>query len=112
VEVGYAPESLSGIDYSPDAVKLAQAIAKTRDGGQIQFSVCDFLKDDPPILSEKHGSSHDAWDLLLDKGTFDAIALAERDATGISPATVYPYRVAKLLKPGGHFLITCAFFVR
>jgi hypothetical protein len=48
-----------------------------------------------------------AWDLLLDKGTFDAIALGEKDAAGKSPAAGYPDRVARLLKPGGFFLITC-----
>jgi len=108
VEAGYAPGSLSGIDYSPDAVKLAQSIARTRGGEQVQFSVCDFLEDDPPSL--KHGSGHDAWDLLLDKGTFDAVALGKKDNNGTSPAATYPYHVAKQLKPGGHFLVTSCNF--
>jgi SAM-dependent methyltransferase len=109
MEAGYAPGSLSGIDYSADAVKLAWSIAGTRGGEQVQFNICDFLKDDPPMPPLEHGSGYSTWDVLLDKGTFDAIALGEKDENGTSPAAVYPYRIARLLKPRGHFLITCAF---
>jgi SAM-dependent methyltransferase len=102
-EAGYPPTRLSGIDYSPAAIKLARSIAATRGEG-ITFNTCDFLKEDPPVLScTKEG----AWDLLLDKGTFDAIALGEKDQSGRSPAVNYPVRVQKLLAPGGCFLITC-----
>jgi SAM-dependent methyltransferase len=102
-EAGYATTHLSGIDYSPGAIKLAMSIAATRGEG-ITFNSCDFLKEDPPILSHmKEG----VWDLLLDKGTFDAIALGEKDEKGQSPAVNYPGRIQKLLAPGGCFLITC-----
>lgn len=43
----------------------------------------------------------------LDKGTYDAIALANKDGEGVSPRTLYPDRVRRLLKPGAYFLITC-----
>jgi EEF1A lysine methyltransferase 2 len=102
-EAGYAATHLSGIDYSPGAIKLARSIATTR-GEEITFNYCDFLQEDPPALSHmKEG----VWDLLLDKGTFDAIALGEKDESGRSPAVNYPGRVQKLLAPGGCFLITC-----
>jgi SAM-dependent methyltransferase len=102
-EAGYPATQLSGIDYSPSAIKLARSIAATRGEG-ITFNTCDFLEEDPPILScMKEG----AWDLLLDKGTFDAIALGEKDQSGRSPAVNYPVRVQRLLAPGGYFLITC-----
>lgn len=98
-DAGYDGSLLCGIDYSPDAVNLARAIGAASDtGATITFAECDFLIADPP---------HDRWDLLLDKGTFDAIALAEKDADGKSPAARYPARVARLLKPGASFLITC-----
>jgi EEF1A lysine methyltransferase 2 len=103
LEAGYTATHLSGIDYSPGAVKLARLISATRGEG-ITFNYCDFLKEDPPALSHmKEG----VWDLLLDKGTFDAIALGEKDESGRSPAVHYPGRVQNLLKPGGWFLITC-----
>ncbi|KAJ7030362.1 S-adenosyl-L-methionine-dependent methyltransferase [Mycena alexandri] len=91
-EAGYTANLLCGIDYSADAVRLARAIAETTDtGAAIAFAECDFLTADPPS---------DAWDLLLDKGTYDAIALAEKDAGGASPGCA----------PGASFLITSCNF--
>lgn len=110
LEAGYSPSRLSGIDYSPDALTLASSIAKTRAGGDsITFSACDFLQGEPLLLPHMtQGQSSGVWDLLLDKGTYDAIALGQKDEQGKSPAARYPERVARLLKPGGFFLITCA----
>lgn len=103
LEAGYPASHLSGIDYSVGAVKLASSIASARGVG-IVFNSCDFLTEDPPVVSH---TQHGVWDLLLDKGTFDAIALGEKDEIGRSPAVNYPGRVQKLLAPGGYFLITC-----
>ncbi|KZP25205.1 S-adenosyl-L-methionine-dependent methyltransferase [Athelia psychrophila] len=108
MEAGYPPANLSGIDYSPGSVKLSQSIAATRGGEQILFHICDFLKEEPPLLPSM--TSANTWDLLLDKGTFDAIALMEKGENGVAPVTRYPAKVAKLLKPGGHFLITSCNF--
>jgi SAM-dependent methyltransferase len=104
VEAGFSPNRLQGIDYSPGAVQLAKSIASGR--GQITFALCDVSTDDPPVL--QHMDRLDSWDVILDKGTFDAIALGDKDEHGRSPAADYPQRVARLLKPGGLFLITCA----
>ena len=116
LEAGYAPSSLHGIDYSAGAVRLSQEIAKTKEGGaEIAFSECDFLADDPKPPQGLVGdeTTHaNVWDLLLDKGTYDAIALGEKDEKGNSPAARYPNRVARLLKGGGYFLITCAYAYR
>ncbi|KAF8896427.1 S-adenosyl-L-methionine-dependent methyltransferase [Infundibulicybe gibba] len=99
LDAGYAPTTLSGIDYSPDAVKLAKLISSGRGGEEINFTVCDFLNEDPPAPSPACiDNAQNNWDLLLDKGTFDAIALGEKDVDG------------KLLKPGGYFLITSCNF--
>lgn len=107
---GYQGSRMCGIDYSAGSVKLARSIAATTDGGDsITFAECDFLTTDPPRLPDMPPDLRpDVWDLLLDKGTFDAIALGETDDGGKSPAARYPGRVARLLKPGGSFLITCA----
>ncbi|KAG2018019.1 chaperone, variant 2 [Coprinopsis cinerea AmutBmut pab1-1] len=139
-EAGYGPTLLAGIDYSMGAVKLARGIAvqKTKEGrdeededeageevekesgkagaDQILFDQCDFLEDTPlalPIHSEgaKRERKTGVWDLLLDKGTYDAIALGEKDEQGRSPAVRYPGRVVRLLKPGGIFLITSCNFI-
>ncbi|KAJ7227304.1 S-adenosyl-L-methionine-dependent methyltransferase [Mycena pura] len=112
VDAGYDPSRLCGIDYSDAAVDLARAIAATTDTGESStFAQCDFLTTDPPRLSNMPQEQRpDVWDLILDKGTFDAIALAEKDDEGNSPAARYPARVARLLKPGALFLITSCNF--
>ena len=108
IEEGYAADRLMGIDYSEGAVSLASSIAKMRSCEAISFHWSDFLKEEPPLLSDdQQAVGGGAWDLILDKGTFDAIALMHKDESGNSPADNYPSRVAKLLKPGAYFLITC-----
>ena len=127
-EAGHDPSKISGVEYGPDAVKLAQAIAHTKanpradegededeavpalkDADKITFGVCDFLKDDVVLLEGMvvEEGSVAVWDLELDKGTFDAIALAEKDESGRTPADGYPARIGRVVKPGGFFLITC-----
>lgn len=134
-DAGYAPEKICGIDYSEDAVKLARAIAKARaarpaveeeeadvaeaqaslpDGtARITFNTCDFLQDEVSRLtgmSPEKDPDAAVWDFVLDKGTFDAIALAEKDADGRAPADGYPARIGRVVKPAGYFLITCEHF--
>lgn len=107
LEAGYAASTLHGIDYSAGAVSLSKEIAKTRGGADIIFTECDFLNDDPQTPQTRPQDRTDVWDLLLDKGTYDAIALGEKDEQGNLPTVRYPGRVTRLLKPGGYFLITC-----
>lgn len=108
VDAGYDPKRMAGIDYSLDAVLLAKSVAKSRGAANISFHACDFLHDVPPSLPDADPENRqDIWDVVLDKGTYDAIALGQIDENGRSPAARYPERVAKLLKPGGYFLITC-----
>jgi len=112
LDAGYDPNTLHGIDYSAGAIRLSKSIAQSRRGSAISFSQCDFLNDEPATpknMSEGHRT--DVWDLILDKGTYDAIALGEKDEQGRLPVANYPGRVARLLKPGGLFLITSCNFI-
>ncbi|EIW57544.1 S-adenosyl-L-methionine-dependent methyltransferase [Trametes versicolor FP-101664 SS1] len=133
-DAGYAPHKICGVDYSADAINLAQAIAKARavqpsaedagddeeDAGggpagadKITFATCDFLQDEVARLSGMGAESDSdvaVWDFVLDKGTFDAIALAEKDEAGKAPADGYPARIGRVVKPGGYFLITSCNF--
>ncbi|KAG2154055.1 S-adenosyl-L-methionine-dependent methyltransferase [Suillus clintonianus] len=107
----YPAQRLLGIDYSEGAVQLAQSVAHARNLTAITFSVCDFLQEDPSLLADdQKADQNGAWDLILDKGTYDAIALMEKDDNGRIPVEAYPMRIAKLLNPGGHFLITSCNF--
>ncbi|KAF8263881.1 hypothetical protein EI94DRAFT_1806533 [Lactarius quietus] len=89
--------------------ELARLIAHTRYGEEIAFIVCDFLRDSPPPVPGRPDAS-ELWDLLLDKGTYDAIALGEKDEFGRSPQAAYPAQASKLLKDGGYLLITSCNF--
>ncbi|KAF8529829.1 S-adenosyl-L-methionine-dependent methyltransferase [Gautieria morchelliformis] len=106
---GYDPSRLSGIDYSPGSITLSRQVAKSRGFDGITFRLCDFLSEDLLPISDMQEEGS-VWDLLLDKGTFDAIALAEKDIFGQSPSDIYPARVSRLLRPGGLFLITSCNF--
>ncbi|KAI9440012.1 S-adenosyl-L-methionine-dependent methyltransferase [Lactarius indigo] len=108
-DAGYAASHLTGLDYSPDAVKLARLIAPTRNGEEIAFHLCDFLRESPPFVTGRPDAPG-LWDLLLDKGTYDAIALGEKDELGRSPQAAYPAQASRLLKEGGYFLITSCNF--
>ncbi|EJD49036.1 S-adenosyl-L-methionine-dependent methyltransferase [Auricularia subglabra TFB-10046 SS5] len=108
-DVGYNTRRMLGVDYSEDSVKLARLVAGARNWPEVAFARSDFLADDPPAPHNMEGPLN-AWDLLLDKGTYDAIALAPQGDAGRHPKDVYPERVARLLKPAGLFLITSCNF--
>ncbi|KAG7089479.1 hypothetical protein E1B28_011161 [Marasmius oreades] len=110
LEKNYLAQNLAGIDYSADAVKLSKLVAAAKEADVVTFSACDFLYEDPPHLPHMDPTKTDVWDLLLDKGTYDAIALGNKDEQGHSPAIHYPSRAARLIRPGGFFLITSCNF--
>lgn len=105
-EAGYNPEKMYGIDYSENAISLAKSIAskkETGDATSIQFTVHDSMTEDIP----RDDATSGGWDLILDKGTFDAISLGKKDEGGHAPHRLYPQRLSALMKPSGRFLITC-----
>lgn len=53
------------------------------------------------------GEQIQGWDVVLDKGTFDAISLSEdKDSEGRRLCEGYKARIVKLVKKGGIFLVT------
>lgn len=111
VDAGYPARRLLGIDYSEGAVSLALSIAKARENCEdVHFCCCDILQNHPPSLEDAQLTGSDSWDLVLDKGTLDAIALMPKDSESKSPVSGYPLRVARLLQPGAYFLITSCNF--
>jgi hypothetical protein len=114
------PFHLTGIDYSPLSATLSAQIESARrtsleeDGVdedeeainpvEIEWRTADLLRKD---------FEGEQWDLVLDKGTFDALALSQEEVEesgGRLPSVVYPERVSRLVKKGGFFLITSCNF--
>ncbi|CAH7687272.1 S-adenosyl-L-methionine-dependent methyltransferase, partial [Phakopsora pachyrhizi] len=94
VQGGYGVENLTGIDYSAGSIELTNEI--------------DIIKDEvnPPLLNS-NGKERRGWDLITDKGTFEAICLSNEELEGRKLSEHYPSRISDLLvKPGGIFLIT------
>lgn len=96
--------SMLGVDYSPPSVQLAKKIAAAKQlspGQELQFAVWDIIHDEIP------SSWHDGFDVVLDKGTFDAISLsADRDEHGRRICESYRAKVEKLVKIGGLLVVT------
>lgn len=69
----------------------------------MENGICCESSNNKIIISSPKGIIY----FSLDKGTYDAIALAEKSEDGASLVSRYPPRVSEALKPGGMFLITC-----
>ncbi|KAK4235504.1 protein-lysine N-methyltransferase EFM4 [Achaetomium macrosporum] len=118
---------LLGVDYSDRSVELARRVGVSRgvlrEEGEgerereVEFKVWDVLRgalDDVRATSTsvikqegENGSDAAGWDVVLDKGTFDAVSLSgERDAEGRRICEGYGERVLQLLRTGGIFVVT------
>ncbi|KAL1932460.1 hypothetical protein VTP01DRAFT_8138 [Rhizomucor pusillus] len=86
-------KNLHGIDYSEAAITLAKSVAQQREYGFIKYDTVDLLA----------GTWDAQFDVILDKGTFDAISLNPElpDAR-----QKYVSAVRKIIKPQGLVLIT------
>ena len=108
VERGVA--AVTGSDYSAKSIALARraaAAAAEEDEDSVDLGEVEWVVDDMLATSLAAG----AFDLVHDKGTFDAIALAPDSG----PAkAAYKESVMKLLKPkpDGAFVITSCNFTR
>ncbi|BGP33332.1 Protein-lysine N-methyltransferase efm4 [Rhodotorula toruloides] len=104
--------SLTGIDYSPLSIELANNILAARtssEGNDLASPPPRFFTAD--ILNvaegkEVEGVTGERWDLITDKGTYDAVCLSDELRGGRSLRELYVESVAKLLPKGSLFLIT------
>ncbi|KAK3723469.1 Protein-lysine N-methyltransferase efm4 [Vermiconidia calcicola] len=95
-----------GVDYSDASVQLARGIATQKYGNDIELSAslrfyCWDLLASPP--GDWLGVG---FDVVLDKGTFDAISLMDHEGASRHPCETYLHKVTPLLKPGGFLFIT------
>ncbi|KAG9233599.1 methyltransferase domain-containing protein [Amylocarpus encephaloides] len=98
-----------GVDYSEKSVEFAKRIAEghglgTRD---VEFKWWDIVSQIPTAASILGEEQESGFDVVLDKGTFDAISLSEeKDAQGRRICEGYKEKVVPLIRPGGIFLVT------
>ncbi|SCU79993.1 LAFA_0B06898g1_1 [Lachancea sp. 'fantastica'] len=93
-----------GVDYSTKSVEFAKEILQTQyqDSANFEFAAADIF--DPKWQPSK-------FDIVLDKGTLDAIALSGLKAdNGDSIVQSYPAVVEKLMEKESIFLITSCNF--
>jgi len=88
-----------GVDYSPASIQLCHKRLQALQNedvciDNIAFEVWDALNDAP--LGEWEGG----FDVVLDKGTFDAVSLSEEGCQG------YRERVEPLVSEGGWLVVT------
>ena len=96
-EAEFAGEMM-GVDYSGRSVELARRVAEGKGiGKQVGFRVWDVLDE-----GEGEGLGLGEWDVVLDKGTFDAVSLS--GVPGVEER--YVRRVGTLVVKGGLVLVT------
>ncbi|KAL8683113.1 MAG: hypothetical protein Q9186_000927 [Xanthomendoza sp. 1 TL-2023] len=94
-----------GIDYSPASIELATRLARAKGHAEeaVGFKCWDILQ----APREENGWDEGDFDVVLDKGTFDAVSLNEEvDERGKRVCAVYRDRVIPMVKVGGRFLVT------
>lgn len=99
-----------GVDYSGESVALARQIARSgavAGDDEVEFAEWDVLRGDYGTVLGKGQAQEQGWDVVHDKGTFDAVSLSdEADARGRRVSEGYKARVLRLVRPGGLFLVT------
>ena len=126
--LGVQHYDLTGLDYSSGSTRLsAQIEAQRRADLPIEIEEYDSDDDDEDlgqqVLNETtctwrtvdllRDEIGEEWDLVMDKGTFDALCLSQegvKEKGDRLPSVVYPEQVTRLVKMGGYFLITSCNF--
>ena len=93
---------MTGVDYSPQSVELCQTLAANKGLAEeaMKFRLWDIMGSEAPV-------SLDVYDVVLDKGTFDAVSLSQAtDRLGRRICEGYSKRVEPLIREGGLLLVT------
>ena len=133
---------MCGVDYSARSIELCRRLGREIGAGceDVEFEVCDVLRDEwagaewwPGRQTRRVGGPRDGereeedgeqggWDVVLDKGTFDAVSLSsetvaeeplpsQQDHSRTERRTrrvveLYPSIAAQMVKKGGFLLVT------
>lgn len=106
----FEAKGMVGVDYSEASVELAKKLEEKDqedEEDRIQFEVHDLLTQDAATQSW-FPAQEGGFDIVLDKGTFDAISLSDEidGATGKRVCERYPSIVEVLVKEGGYLVVT------
>lgn len=114
MEGGYEG-TMVGIDYSQQSVDLARKLwsqyshsETSSTSGEITFETVDLIREDS---RNEQWWPYGGFNLVLDKGTFDAISLSSemiRDVDGQHKriCELYPQKAIDMVAPDGYLLIT------
>ena len=100
-----------GVDYAAESIELARRLAEEKNlhkGDEVvRFELWDVMQDAFPTTDPNGWLPEGGFDVVLDKGTFDAISLnAEVDEGGRRLCEGYRERVECLVGKGGLVLVT------
>jgi hypothetical protein len=96
-----------GVDYSEKSVEFAKHIAADKgvEESEVEFKHFDILTSSSSSILT--GAQSHGWDVVLDKGTFDAISLSQEvDERGRRICEGYREKLLALMRIGGVFLVT------
>nr|XP_022301820.1 EEF1A lysine methyltransferase 2-like [Crassostrea virginica] len=96
---GYS--SLTGVDYSEGAIKLARSIAEKEQVTHIDYQIADLITED---CTERYTCLTRRYKLVIDKGTYDAVSLIPGDE--LKTRQAYLKTVRQIMDRGGLFVIT------
>merc|ERR1712226_960736 len=88
-----------GVDYCESAIQLSRKVAG-QARMELDFQVCDILEN---LDNTKCAALKKTYDVVVDKGTFDAISLSE---SAVRDKQSYVRNISELLNPKGMLLIT------
>jgi len=90
-----------GVDYSVKSVELASQIQRSRDIGEdVRFVQWDIFEETAP---GKWPWGDEMFDIVLDKGTFDAVGLMDGEE---DRCKLYARVACSVIKEGGYLLVT------
>ncbi|EEH45321.1 uncharacterized protein PADG_01471 [Paracoccidioides brasiliensis Pb18] len=92
-EGGFEASRMVGVDYSPKSIELARRLhdgstttAQSSDLSRIRFEVWDVFDNRPVQTLDWFPAAEGGFDIVLDKGTFDAISLSAEEIADIHTA--------------------------
>lgn len=100
---------MMGVDYSETSVKLARQIGEARISTEEEESKTPITFEEFDILNPQSlpSAPEEGFDVVLDKGTFDAISLsADTNAEGHRICEGYCEKVLPFVRSDGLFIIT------